>query len=184
MISYSIFDESYTRAPCDLGSSINIMPKVIFEQLQYPALSQTRMFVQLADSTVRHPEGIVENIYVRIRNCFVLTDFVILNMEGDTGIQLILERPFLRDVKAQIDVRAGKIHFRIGTNNIFFKFQYRTEQKFILHQGHDGTAIWGEPEPQAEEPLVAPTHKRKVKKVWRKVKSSCSSNSPRRHDKW
>ena len=24
------------------------------------------MFVQLADSTVRHPEGIVENIYVRI----------------------------------------------------------------------------------------------------------------------
>ena len=55
MISHSIFDQSYTRALCDLGSSINIMPKVIFE---------TRMFVQLADSTIRHPEGIVENIYV------------------------------------------------------------------------------------------------------------------------
>ena len=39
MISCSIFDQSYTRALCDLGSSINIMPKVIFEQLQYPALS-------------------------------------------------------------------------------------------------------------------------------------------------
>ena len=45
MISCSIFDQSYRRALCDLGSSINIMPKVIFEQLQYPALSQTRMFV-------------------------------------------------------------------------------------------------------------------------------------------
>ena len=33
MISYSIFDQSYTRAICDLGSRINIMPKVIFEQL-------------------------------------------------------------------------------------------------------------------------------------------------------
>ena len=65
MISCSIFDQSYRRALCDLGSSINIMPKVIFEQLQHPALSQTRMFVQLANSTVRHPEGIVENIYVR-----------------------------------------------------------------------------------------------------------------------
>ena len=64
MISCSIFDQSYTRALCDLGSSINIMPKVIFEQLQYPALSQTRMFVQLADSTIRHSEGIVESIYI------------------------------------------------------------------------------------------------------------------------
>ena len=64
MISCSIFDQTYTRALCDLGLSINIMPKVIFEQLQYPALSQTRMFVQLADSKVRHLEGIVKNIYV------------------------------------------------------------------------------------------------------------------------
>ena len=31
MISCSIFDQSYERALCDLGSSINIMPKVIFE---------------------------------------------------------------------------------------------------------------------------------------------------------
>ena len=90
MISYSIFDQSYRRALCDLGSSINIMPKVIFEQLQYPALSQTRMLVQLADCTIRHPEGIVENIYVRVRNCFVLADFVVLKMDGDLGLDLIL----------------------------------------------------------------------------------------------
>ena len=82
MISCSIFDKSYERALCDLGSCINIMPMVIFEQLQYPALSQTRMFVQLADSIVRHPEGIVENIYVRIRNCFVLADFVASTWKG------------------------------------------------------------------------------------------------------
>ena len=58
-ISCSIFDQYYEHALCDVGASVNIMPKVIFEQLQYHALSQTRMFVQLADSTVRHPEGIV-----------------------------------------------------------------------------------------------------------------------------
>ena len=33
MISCSIFGQFYRRALCDLGSSINIMPKVIFEQL-------------------------------------------------------------------------------------------------------------------------------------------------------
>ena len=109
MINCSIFDQSYTRALCDLGSSINIMPKVIFEQLQYPTLSQTRMFVQLAYSTVRQPEGIVENIYVRIWNCFVLADFVVLNMDGDLGLDLILGRPFLNSVKARIDVRSGEV---------------------------------------------------------------------------
>ena len=31
MISCSIFDQSYERALCDLVSSINIMPNVIFE---------------------------------------------------------------------------------------------------------------------------------------------------------
>jgi len=36
-------------ALCDLGASINIMPKVIFEQLQYPTLSPTMMYVQLTD---------------------------------------------------------------------------------------------------------------------------------------
>ena len=89
------------------------MPKLIFEQLQYPALSKTRMFVQLADSTIRHPEGIVENIYVRIRNCFVLANFVVLNMEGDLGLDLILGRPFLSIVKAKIGVGSGEVQFRI-----------------------------------------------------------------------
>ena len=64
MITCSIFDQSFTRALCEFRSSIKVMPKIIFEQLQYPALSQTRMFIQLADSKVRHLEGIVKNIYV------------------------------------------------------------------------------------------------------------------------
>ena len=67
------------------------------------------MFVQLANLTVRHPEGIVENIYVRIKDYFVLADFVIPDMEGDLGLDLILGRPFLNDVQARIDVWAGEI---------------------------------------------------------------------------
>ena len=108
------------------------MPKVIFEQLQYPTLSQTRMLVQLADSTVRHLEGIVENIYVRIQNCFVLADFVVLNMDGDLGLDLILRRPFLNSVKVRIDVGSGEVQFRIGADEIFFKFLHKKEQRFMI----------------------------------------------------
>ena len=179
MISYSIFDQNNRRALCDLGSSINIMPKLIFEQLQYPTLSKTCMFVQLADSTVQHPKGIVENIYVRIRNCFVLADFVILNKEGDLGLDLILGHPFLSSVKARIDVGSGEVQFRIGVDNIFFKFLYRKEQKFMIQQAHDGSPLWGAPEPQPEEPMTTRSKKRRAKKLWRKVASSSLSNSPR-----
>jgi hypothetical protein len=64
MISCSICDCHYDHALCDLGASINIMPKVIFEQLQYPSLSPTLMYVQLTNSTIRYPEGIVKNLLV------------------------------------------------------------------------------------------------------------------------
>jgi hypothetical protein len=62
------------------------MPKVIFEQLQYPALSPTLMYVQLADTTIRYPEGTVENLQVRVKNSFVLTNFVVLDMEDDLRV--------------------------------------------------------------------------------------------------
>ena len=62
MNSCSIFDCNFDQALCDLGASVNIMPMVTFEKLSYPALSPTTMCMQLADSTVRYPEGVVENL--------------------------------------------------------------------------------------------------------------------------
>jgi hypothetical protein len=62
MISCSIYVKYFKQCLYDLGASVNIMPKVIYEELQYPALSPTMMLVQLADSTVRYPEGIAEHI--------------------------------------------------------------------------------------------------------------------------
>ena len=64
MISCSIYIKHFERCLCKLGASINIMPKVSFEELQYPTLSPTTMLMQLVDSSVRYPEGIVENILV------------------------------------------------------------------------------------------------------------------------
>ena len=58
VISCSIFDCNFNHALCDLGASVNIMPKVTFEKLSHPALSPTTMCVQLADSTVRYPKGV------------------------------------------------------------------------------------------------------------------------------
>jgi len=59
VISCSIFNCNFDHALCDLGASVNIMPKVTFENLSYPSLFPTTMCVQLADSTVRYPEGVM-----------------------------------------------------------------------------------------------------------------------------
>ena len=64
MISCSIYVKHFEQCLCDPGASVNIMPKVIYEELDYPALSPTTMLVQLADSTVRYPEGIAEHVFV------------------------------------------------------------------------------------------------------------------------
>ena len=38
MISCSIYIKHFERCLCDLGASVNIMPKVIYEALEYPTL--------------------------------------------------------------------------------------------------------------------------------------------------
>ena len=85
------------------------------------------MCVQLADSTIRYPEGIAKNVLVHMRDSFVLADFVVMDIEGDLGIELILGRPFLRAARARIDVGKGEIRFCFKKEDMFFRFKQREE---------------------------------------------------------
>ena len=60
---------------------------------------------------------------MQVKDTFIVADFVVLNMEEDLGISLILERPFLRDARAIIDVGTGKISLLIMGKNLKFRFQ-------------------------------------------------------------
>ena len=95
----------------------------------------------------------------------------------------MLGRPFLRSAKARIDVGKGEIRFRVGREDMFFRFKKREEQHFMIQQDSEGQALWGAPEPQPEHRPSTPK-KKKAKKVWRKVESSASSSSPGRADQW
>ena len=52
-ITCTIYYKKIRHALCDLGASVNLMSKAMFEQLGYPALSPTARTIQLADSTIR-----------------------------------------------------------------------------------------------------------------------------------
>jgi hypothetical protein len=77
-----------------------MMPKSIYDKLIHTPLMPTPKMLQLADSTVRHPAGMVKNIPVKIWDCYVPIDFVVLDMEVTKESTLILRRPFLSTAKA------------------------------------------------------------------------------------
>ena len=153
------------------------MSKAMFEQLGYPALSPTLMTIQLADSSIRHPEGVVESLLVNVKGSYVFVDFVVLDMQDDGGMPLILGRSFLSDVKARIDVGAGKIRFRIERKNIMFKFQTKEEQCYLVHDDVEQSREWTKPRPQPKQPLATPAKSKKTKKVWWKVEKASPSTS-------
>jgi hypothetical protein len=64
VIPISIGQNIFQEAVCDHGTSINIMPKVIYEKFLRDTLLYTTMCLQLADQSLCYPEGILEDVYV------------------------------------------------------------------------------------------------------------------------
>ena len=63
----------------------------------------------MADKTIKHPRGIVEDVLVRVEKFIFPVDFMVLNMQEDANVPIILERPFLAMGRALIDVQIGEL---------------------------------------------------------------------------
>src|SRR5436189_2575325 len=91
------------------------------------------MTLQLADRSVIHPRGIVEDVLVKVDKFIYPVDLVVLDMAEDRSIPLILGRAFLKTARAIIDVDERKITLRAGDESIEFhlanKIQYPSSVK-------------------------------------------------------
>ncbi|XP_034580812.1 uncharacterized protein [Setaria viridis] len=128
MITCMIGTHHFDHALCDLGASVSIMPIVVSDHLNYMDLSPTPIQLQLADSSVRYPAGIAEDIPVRIQDFFISVDFMVLDMDIDKKSPLILGRPFLSTTDACIDVGSRVIRLHINGKEEKFEFHPRKEQ--------------------------------------------------------
>nr|GEZ86163.1 hypothetical protein [Tanacetum cinerariifolium] len=63
----------------------------------------------LADRSITHPKGVVEDIFVMVGKFHFHTDFVVVDFEADLRVSLILGRSFLRTGHALIDVYGEEI---------------------------------------------------------------------------
>ncbi|GJZ06192.1 reverse transcriptase domain-containing protein [Tanacetum coccineum] len=119
-------------ALADLGASINLMPLSIWEKLNLPDLTKTRMILELVDQTISTPIGIAENVFMKVGTFFFPADFVVVDYIADPQVPLIIGRPFLRTARALIDVHGEQMTLRHDDQTVTFKvsdtktFSYNT----------------------------------------------------------
>jgi hypothetical protein len=128
-ISCLIGTQKLDQALWDHGGSMSVIPKIIYDQLNHVSLVPTFLHSQLADQSMRHSVGIVEDIPVRIRNSFVSMDFMVLKMDVYHQISLILERPFVSTTGATIDVAARIIKVNISRKEETSTFKSKGTEK-------------------------------------------------------
>nr|XP_016498151.1 PREDICTED: uncharacterized protein LOC107816918 [Nicotiana tabacum] len=74
----------------------------------------TTVILQLADRSLAHPEGVIEDMLVQVGSFIFPTDFIMLDYEPDQEVSFILGRQFLATGRAIIDVCEGKMTMRVG----------------------------------------------------------------------
>ena len=82
-IPCSIGKYEFKKALCDSGASINLMPLSVVHRLSLGELTPTAIKLQMADRSMAQPEGILEDVLVKVGKFIFLVDFVIMQMEED-----------------------------------------------------------------------------------------------------
>ncbi|XP_070010269.1 uncharacterized protein [Nicotiana sylvestris] len=76
--------------------------------------------LQLADRFIAYPEGVIEDVLLKIRKFIFSADFIILDFEADEKVPIILRRPLLATGDAIIKVREGKMIMRVDNEEAVF----------------------------------------------------------------
>ncbi|KAL5570855.1 hypothetical protein UlMin_020452 [Ulmus minor] len=119
-IPCSIGNQYFGKALCDLGAIINLMPMSIFKKLGIGEARPTTVLLQLADRSIAHPEGKIEDVLVKVDKFIFPVDFIVLDYEADLEVPIILGRPFLGTGRTLIDVQKGELTMRVQDEQVTF----------------------------------------------------------------
>ena len=112
LVSCSIGNLNFRKVLLDLGASVNILPSHLFERLKLRNLKPTSIVLSLGDKSLRYPRGMIEDVIVKVEGCCFSADFLVLDMTSPENVKdstIILGRPFLATVEANIDCKTGVV---------------------------------------------------------------------------
>ncbi|XP_016168725.1 uncharacterized protein LOC107611294 [Arachis ipaensis] len=111
----------------ECSSSINLMPLSLIKKLTIDKVKPTRMSLQMADRSLKIPNGVVENLLVKVGK------FIFPAVEEEGHNSIILGRPFLAIARAIIDVEKGEMTLRVHDEkmiiNVFKAMQHPPEKE-------------------------------------------------------
>ena len=116
--SVNIGGNCIDKSLLDLGASVNLLPYSVYKQLGLGELKTTNIILSLADRSVKIPNGVVEDVLVKIDKFYYPVDFVVLDTESIANepnhVPIILGRPFPATANAIINCRNGVMQLTFG----------------------------------------------------------------------
>ncbi|XP_022013910.1 uncharacterized protein LOC110913383 [Helianthus annuus] len=109
------------RALLDLGACVSILLGSLYDQYNFGPLKKFDTPVVLADQTPTHPRGMVEDVIVKVDDCYYPVDFLVVDYVGcveDTQPIVILGRPFLATANVIINCATGTVSMKFGDREL------------------------------------------------------------------
>ncbi|KAG9450268.1 hypothetical protein H6P81_010233 [Aristolochia fimbriata] len=132
-IPCEIGSNKFANALCDLGASVNLIPLSLCRYLKLGEPQETGITLQFADRSTKIPEGVMEDVLVKIQDFIYPCDFIVLDMKVDKNLPIILGRPFLATAGAIIDCKQGNLTLRLNNDTINFNIKEAMKQPAIPH---------------------------------------------------
>jgi len=123
-----IGNASFKRVLSELGASINVMPKHVYDSLSLEPLNKTNIVIQLADHSFVYPLSVIKDVLVKIDCLVIPCDFYFLDMEHDScdssndNTPILFGRPFLKTANTKIDCGKDTLSMEVGDKRIEFNF--------------------------------------------------------------
>ena len=87
----------------------------------------------MADKTLAHPEGILENVLIKVGKFIFPVNFVVIDIEEDKQVPLLLRRPFLATGVDLIDVKKEELTLRVGDEVMHFNLKHILKQPGLIN---------------------------------------------------
>ncbi|XP_070002751.1 uncharacterized protein [Nicotiana sylvestris] len=122
---------NFDKYLCNYGASINLMSLSIYRRLEKEIgeIKSVSISLQLVDQSTIIPEGIVEDVLVRVDKFIFPVDIIEVKMEENKEIPLILGRIFLETGRAILDIHDRKLMLCVGDETVTFEMNVETRVK-------------------------------------------------------
>jgi hypothetical protein len=121
-IACMIGESQINRALLDLGASVNLLPYSVYLKLGLGELKPTTVTFQLANRSLKRPQGILEDVLIKVDKFYFPVDFIVIDTElvhdVVNQIPVILGRPFLATANALINCRTGVMKISFGNMTV------------------------------------------------------------------